>query len=180
MNFKNLWPKEEEFFYNKVLDLFPPRIRKDLLTIPFPDNISTKGIYAYGDNGTGKTLHICHRLVGNIHRGTDRLKLGFISSLDLLHRLKDFERADELFTVYSLKPYLAIDDLGVEKVTDWAYQMLYRIINHRYEHQRVTYFSSNLSLDELGQKFGDMRIPSRIQAMCEVVKFTGEDYRSKK
>lgn len=180
ISLKERWPNEDDFFANKVVSIFSPRIRKDLLTIKFPETIPTGSVYAFGDNGTGKTLHICMRMVSNIHRDTDRSKMAFISALELLYQLKDFEKSEELLTFYSEIPYLCIDDIGVEKVTDWAYQSLYMIINRRYEHNRVTYYSSNLDLQELGQRFGDMRIPSRIQATCEVIHFTGTDHRANK
>jgi DNA replication protein DnaC len=74
---------------------------------------------------------------------------------------------------------LVLDDIGVEMSTDWAYQMLYLIIGERYNEMRPTIITSNLSLQKLGDKFQDTRIPSRIEGMCQghIYKMQGKDYR---
>lgn len=75
---------------------------------------------------------------------------------------------------------LILDDFGVEKMTDWAYQMLYSLINYRYENLKTTIYTSNLDLEELAAHTGDSRLTSRIQEDCTIIKFDGEDYRAKR
>lgn len=74
---------------------------------------------------------------------------------------------------------IIIDDIGVEKSTDWMLETLYSIVNERYEKNLPTVFISNLSLKELADKVGD-RIASRIAEMCTIKKIKGEDRRLKK
>jgi DNA replication protein DnaC len=64
---------------------------------------------------------------------------------------------------------LILDDLGVEKETDWACEKLDTIVNHRYENALPTVITSN-TLD----------ISDRIRDRCRqglVVRLTGESYR---
>ena len=71
---------------------------------------------------------------------------------------------------------LLIDDFGAEKTTEWNIEIMYRLVNYRYEHELPTFFASNLSLQELSEKSCD-RVASRISEMCEVVEMVGEDKR---
>ena len=75
---------------------------------------------------------------------------------------------------------LLIDDFGVEKMTDFAFQTIYEIIDRRYEMGKGgLIITSNLDPDGLAHKFGCDRISSRIAEMCKVVKLEGKDRRIK-
>jgi DNA replication protein DnaC len=71
-----------------------------------------------------------------------------------------------------------MDDLGVEKTSEWSMQTLYTITDWRYRELRQTLVTSNLTLDEIAGKVGD-RIASRIAGMCKVVELKGKDRRIK-
>lgn len=45
---------------------------------------------------------------------------------------------------------VVLDDLGREKVTDWTGEIVYVLINTRYEHRRPTLVTTNLTGQELG------------------------------
>ncbi len=62
---------------------------------------------------------------------------------------------------------LLLDDFGLGKPTDWILEILYLIINHRYDFLKKTIFTSNCSLEEVAKIFGDDRIVSRILRMCK-------------
>ena len=83
----------------------------------------------------------------------------------------------ELVQYYSDIDFLVLDDFGVESTTDWSFQLLYVIINRRYENEKITIFTSNYELPELAEKLGDERITSRIKQMCKVVKTKDVNYR---
>lgn len=82
----------------------------------------------------------------------------------------------DILETYGSASLLVLDDLGVEKVTDWTLQTLSVLINRRYHSQGRTIITSNLSIAELSERLSD-RIASRIAGMCQVVKMTGPDRR---
>lgn len=45
---------------------------------------------------------------------------------------------------------VVLDDLGREKVSDWTGEVMYVLINTRYEHRRPTLVTTNLTGQELG------------------------------
>lgn len=135
-----------------------------------------KGIYLYGDCGTGKT-HTAYAILKECSK--KMIKARLYNSTEILDKLKqDFsENTQRHFN--SLNEYaglLIIDDIGAEKATDWVLETYYKIINNRYEKQYPTVFTTNLSLDDLVEIYGD-RIPSRIGEMCKVIELKGEDRR---
>jgi len=168
-----------------LLELFPKIIVRDLLTIDFGTKPELESLYIHGDIGNGKTLQAAWMMASNITKPSDIKKNLFISTSEFLFQIKNsYSNKQEInesviLNRYSDVPILVLDDIAVEKVTDWSYQLLYLLINRRYENLRTTIITSNLNLKELGVKLGDMRIPSRIQGMCKIVKFQGKDYRAK-
>ena len=87
-------------------------------------------------------------------------------------------------------PFLVLDDLGAEKMTEWVGEQLFCIVNHRYNEQLPTVVTSNYSptqviahmatVDGRGNVIDDMqgqRIMSRIYGMCERVEIRGADWR---
>jgi hypothetical protein len=61
--------------------------------------------------------------------------------------------------------YLIIDDIGTEKQTEFVDQLIYDIIDWRYENNCITLFTSNYALTEVRQKYHE-RIASRILGIC--------------
>jgi len=83
----------------------------------------------------------------------------------------------DLIYKYTETPFLILDDMGVEKATEWALQTLYIIINRRHDDSsKTTVITSNLTLDEISSKFNG-RIGSRINGMCKTLTFKGKDRR---
>jgi DNA replication protein DnaC len=74
------------------------------------------------------------------------------------------------------KNLLFIDDLGAEKVTEWVEEVVYLIINTRYENNIPIVITSNYPLSKIAELVGD-RVASRIKEMCHVVEIKGEDRR---
>lgn len=131
-----------------------------------------KGIFIYGATGVGKT-YFCHALA-NSKRGI--FVQNFVSLLsefrDYMQKGFYFEKMKELCN----EDYLVIDDIGAEKVTDFVLEFLYTITNRRYENLKRTIFTTNLSLSEFQERYGD-RILSRLSEMCIMVELKGKDRR---
>lgn len=72
---------------------------------------------------------------------------------------------------------LVLDDLGREKVTDWASERLYVLVNERYNRIRPTIVTTNYTPDELAQRGYDALV-SRLVEGAGVVALTASDHRS--
>jgi DNA replication protein DnaC len=94
---------------------------------------------------------------------------------------------------------LALDELGAKRSSAWVEETVFYIINHRYNHKRLTIFTSNYPDSEEDEEDGrqtffkkggfqkpgedtlldriGVRLRSRVYEMCKVVQLDGEDYR---
>ena len=169
-------------------DIFPARICADLLRIKninIPKYPKDKhGIYIYSNKtATGKTLTACalliewekERYLQNISgRGV------FLSASELFYELKiAFTTGENIIDKYRKNTnLLVIDDLGDTKPSEWARQEFLLLLNYRYEHLLPTCFTSNMSLKDLEKYYGDERITSRIERMCDVLEKS--DWRKEK
>lgn len=91
---------------------------------------------------------------------------------------KDAPTEEEVVEKYSRCGLLVLDDLGAEKVTDFSITTLYLIIDRRNRDLRPTIVTTNLSLQEIGEKI-DVRISSRLSEM-KIVHLALPDYRKKR
>lgn len=128
----------------------------------FNEDVST-GYYIHGTTGTGKSLLVKRLATMVLNKGYSVL---FITSADLTANIK--KRMNEPETI-DLKRYaecvdlLIVDDLGVERGTEWEIGELFEIFNHRWTMSKPIVFTSNLSLNEIKKKYDKHgRIYSRI------------------
>lgn len=136
----------------------------------------TKGLYIYGPTGCGKT-HLATALVRQQPNGR------VIKPMEILRRMRGFENSNEEDNFIKSLAFgpLVIDDLGVEKLTEFAVTTLYEIFDRRWlSDSGGLIVTSNLGLTALAAKIGDDRITSRIAGMCKTVKIEGNDGRLKK
>src|SRR5215218_260690 len=115
-----------------------------------------RGLWLFGDTGTGKKLLARIRRTYDSEPGGDSYLSFFerLTSVDLLH----------------------IDDLGAEKRSDWVLEQLYALVNERYEAQRSVLITTNLPHPELEEQIGS-RTVSRLTQMCDEVEVRGDDRR---
>jgi len=136
-----------------------------------------EGLFLHGSAGTGKT-HLAVALLK--HRGLDRGSFTTVPGLllEIRSSFKDHAECSEesIIDHYSAAKPLVMDDLGVEKASEFAMQTLYLIIDHRYANLNPPIITSNLSLGEIANKVGD-RIASRIAEMCKIIELKGKDRR---
>lgn len=128
----------------------------------FNEDVSI-GYYIHGTTGTGKSLLVKRLATRVLNKGYSVL---FITSADLTANIK--KRMNEPETI-DLKRYaecvdlLIVDDLGVERGTEWEIGELFEIFNHRWTMSKPIIFTSNLSLDQVKKKYDKHgRIYSRI------------------
>ena len=73
----------------------------------------------------------------------------------------------EVLRYYKEAELLIVDDMGAEHTSssNWLSDRLYQILGDRHDQLRPTVMTSNLSISELGDIYGE-RITSRIDEMC--------------
>lgn len=71
---------------------------------------------------------------------------------------------------------LIMDDVGTEMLTSFVQSAFYRIINDRLISRKKTVLSTNLPVEELGQRYGEA-VLSRIRGEYQILRFFGEDIR---
>ena len=139
-----------------------------------------KGCYFYGTAGTGKT-HLLYGLLKFLRISGYSCNIWNLPDQLAYFRTKYSEKGggeEDIDHELKEKGVLLIDDFGAEKQTEWNTEIMYRLINFRYENMLPTFFASNLSIQELADRSGD-RLASRIVEMCEVVEIGGKDRRVK-
>lgn len=108
-----------------------------------------KGLYLHGTFGSGKTFLLAALLNElSISKG---VKYEIVYFPEMLRTLKDnFNILDGKVRYYSNVEILLIDDIGAEKVTDWGRdEILGTILQARMNNHLTTFFTSNLTIDEL-------------------------------
>lgn len=115
----------------------------------FPNDL--KGLYLHGSFGSGKT-YIISALLNELAR--KNYKTVIIYYPELLNILKStFDSKDEyneVFNEIKTSDVLLIDDIGAETVTNWSRdEVLGTILQYRMEQNLTTFFTSNLTIDEL-------------------------------
>lgn len=159
-------------YANSRFEDLPADVRTKIETV----RKTAKGIYLHGPIGVGKT-HAAHAMVTKLREmGIRTLIYSAPALFDLIRDDFDHKDSHNLDRLLEFRGLLFIDDLGVEKPTEWVMETLYKIINSRYEAMLPTYFTSNLEVGELADRLGD-RIASRIAEMCYIIKMDGPDRR---
>ena len=155
-------------------------------------------LYLSGPSGHGKTFMAMTELYNHIRTFAcnpeyyqDKMTCLFVSVPELLDQIRqsfklpndignddrEYPAEHALMCKYKNVDVLVLDDIGVEKPSDWVFMTLYLIINHRYEHEKTTIFTSNFSLEELAKRLGDTRLTSRIGGWCKIVEVKNKDFR---
>lgn len=135
------------------------------------------GLYIYGGVGTGKTALACG-ILNDLHRSGVRVR--FIQVSELLKQVVQPETGDQVYERLLDVEALCLDDLGAQKASDYARQMLLMVCDGRYSKGHRTIWTSNLDLDSLAEFFNDERLASRLVGNTRTVLLDGVDYRLKR
>ena len=137
-----------------------------------------KGLLLYGSCGTGKTYAACEVANALIDRGVTVLVTNFARLINDLQG--NFERQAYIdgLNYYRL---LVIDDLGVERNTEFAKEQVYNIIDGRYRAGLPMIITTNLSMDKMSKPddMDNLRIYDRILERCYPIKVDGVSRRKK-
>ena len=137
-----------------------------------------EGLFLTGTNGAGKT-HLAVAIMRELIL-TDHLSCRFVKVPELLFDIRDHIgrglSEKDIIDKYKDYDYLFLDELGVEKVSEWVLQDLYLILDGRSGALKTTIITSNLGLEEIEEHIGP-RFVSRIVEMCKSVLMEFEDWR---
>ncbi len=210
--------KKETHLQNYVVNDLPESMKQVFLADIDPDQMGTNyeevyascieavmdlnGLFLCGPMGTGKT-YLAASACNTIARGYEDesgghikgKKVAFVVWPDFVQRMASYiahDNGDETrLWIDRLKrvPFLVIDDIGAEAVTEWNRDsILFPILNARYDSQLPTWFTSNQDLKTLEthfsfsskgkeEKLKAQRIMERIEMSVKVQTLTGKDRR---
>lgn len=140
-------------------------------------SIKKNSLLLLGGVGSGKT-HLAAAISNDlIDRGIPVLFGTFGEHLE--HIREEFDRTGQKKYLSMMKntPMLVIDDLGKERRTDWTSQILFDVINYRYEHLLPVIITTNMNLDGIAKHIGSA-IFSRLYEMSGAIETQGKDYRT--
>ncbi len=145
------------------------------------------GLLIVGPVGVGKT-HLAVAILAEL-LDIKGVRGGFCDFTDLLSRIQatfskgSDESEDDVLQIYREADLLVLDELGARRPTDWARDVLYGLLNSRYNRKKITIVTTNF--EDKPSKPGDetlevrvgTAVRSRLAEMCQLVPLTGPDYR---
>ena len=143
-------------------------------------NSDYHNLFFYGTVGTGKSFLSGCVAKELIESGHSVIYFSATGLFDLLSKNSfDYRNREELREIYAdlyQCDLLIVDDLGTELTNQFVTSQLFALLNERHMGKRATIISTNLSLEELRNRYSD-RIFSRITSNYEICKLSGQDIR---
>lgn len=139
-----------------------------------------KGIYLYSETrGSGKTrlaISILNALIKKY-----KVEGFYITSKNLFDELRasfDTGNTQKVLNEFLTIPVLILDDLGVEKVSEWTESTFTQILDVRMNQKLVTIITSNLTQEALDSIYIGGRVASRVKKLTIPLQMPGEDVRA--
>lgn len=134
------------------------------------------GLVLWGDVGTGKTFFAACIANALVEQNVSVKMTNFSTILNDLFTESDKNKYLNRLNDHSL---LIIDDLGIERGTEYALEQVYNVIDTRYKSGKPLIITTNLTLDELKYPtdIPHKRIYDRVLGMCVPVMFNGVNFR---
>lgn len=139
-----------------------------------------QNLFFYGTVGTGKSF-LSGCIAGELlQSGCSVIYFSASGLFDTLARYsfdrKEKEALEDFYEDFYSCELLIIDDLGTEITNSFVTSQLFSCLNERCLRRKATLISTNLSLEELRDRYSD-RIFSRITSGFTLCKLTGPDIR---
>lgn len=136
-----------------------------------------KGLLLYGSVGTGKTYAACEAANALIDKGYPVLVTNFIKVVNILQ--ENFSGRQIYIDSLNRFSLLVIDDLDVERGSDYMLENVYSVIDARYRAGLPMIITTNLTGAKLKNpdNIGKERIYSRLLERCHPIEVQGADRR---
>jgi DNA replication protein DnaC len=142
-----------------------------------------RGLVIMGQSGRGKTgaaigiLHYFHAAGSRVYftavqelLESTKEGFGFDDKTNLAEHARPLVRAERAHV-------LVLDDLGAERVTDFSAASIDNLVRKRYNAERPTIITSNLSAQDFRRRVGP-RLLSRLAETSQAIVADGPDYRT--
>jgi DNA replication protein DnaC len=147
---------------------------------PFYADVMEWSLHAYGRNlvlagptGVGKTRLACAACRQALYDGAEVRLFSIVKLLDLLRPGGPDGALDDLVDV----DRLIIDDLGMEKPSDWTGERISALIDARWSEERPTVVTTNLHREPLAAHLGAFAFSRLIGDGAIRLRLSGDDRR---
>lgn len=138
------------------------------------------GLLLYGNVGCGKSFAAACIANALIDRGTPCMMTNFSR---IINRLQEsFDGRQRYIDNLSRFDLLVIDDMAVERNTEYVWENVMNIVDSRYRSGLPLIVTTNLTIGELADPsdIRRQRVYSRLKEMCVPIEVTGADRRTRK
>lgn len=137
------------------------------------------GLMLWGSVGTGKTFAAACIANALLDQGIAVRMTNFSHIMAQMSGLYTVDRVHFL-TALAEAPLLILDDLGMERNTEYALEQVYAVVDERYRSGRPLIVTTNLTISEIraAEDVAHARIYSRILEMCTPINVSGPDRRA--
>lgn len=135
-----------------------------------------KGLLLYGDKGTGKSFYAACIANELIEAG---FRVRMTTFNEIANKLWDCEDKDAFYRSLNQNTLLIIDDLGVERSSEYMSEIVFQVIDNRVKAKKPMIITTNLDIRELSttEDINKGRIYDRILQYCHPIKFEGNSKR---
>ena len=132
------------------------------------------GLLFWGDVGTGKSYLAACIANALIEKEVSVRMLNFGQILNA-----GFEEKARILGDLSKYSLLILDDFGMERETEYGQEIVFQVIDNRYQCRKPMIITTNLTINEIRnpENVADARIYSRVLEMCTPVHVGGADRR---
>ena len=138
-----------------------------------------KGLLLYGNSGSGKTFAAACVVNALIDKGVECLMTNFGRVFNTLWSTEEKQAYLDGLNKFDM---LVLDDLGAERKTEFAQELMFQIIDNRCRSGLPTIITTNLPIDAIKkpQSIMETRIYDRILQMCHPIEVKHVSRRRKK
>jgi len=138
----------------------------------------SSGLLLWGDVGTGKSFFAGCIANALLEKGVPVLMTNFSRILNTLSGMH-FEDRNQFIDSLNRYSLLIIDDLGIERNSEFALEQVFNVIDSRYRSKKPLIVTTNLTLEELNNPTdrAHNRIYDRILERCAPIRINNRNIR---